>query len=140
MLELRHAVPEIVRIRRVAAVNLSTDPNAGQDVADKVEFWSPDAVVDLRAAEEPDGIERELIIIVHEGLLYQRGGRLRRAVKVQLVHAPLVVSFDLSTQRAWRIDRAGYRRFAARTLVYPYVLAVVRRLPTMLRRPLLGAR
>ena len=43
MLELRHMVPEVVDVRRVAVVDMSTDRHAGQDTADKLRFWSPEA-------------------------------------------------------------------------------------------------
>jgi hypothetical protein len=140
MLELRHMVPEVVDVRRVAVVDMSTDRHAGEDTADKLRFWSPEARVEVTAPDGPAGGDWDLVIIVHDGLLYQRGRRLLRTVKAQLAETPLVATLDLSFQRAWRIDRNGYGAFSRRAWVYPYLLAVVRRLPAPLRRPLLGMR
>ena len=140
MLELRHVVPGVVDARRVGVVDMSSDRYAGQDTADKVRFWSPEAQVEVMAPDTPAGGKWDLVIIIHDGLMYQRGRRLLRVVKTQLSNTPLVVTFDLCFQRAWRIDRNGYGAFSRRAWAYPYLLAVVRRLPAPLRRPLLGTR
>jgi len=140
MLELRHMVPEVVRAQRVGVVDLSMVQHAGEDTADKVRFLMPEGRVEVVAPDGPAGGDWDLVIIVHDGLMYQRGRQLLRAVKAQLANAPLVVTFDLSFQRVWRIDRNGYAAFSRRAWAYPYLLAAVRRLPAPLRRPLLGTR
>jgi len=139
MLELRHMVPEVEHAQRVGIVDLSTVQNAGEDTVDKVRFWVPESRVEVVAPDGPAGGDWDLVIIVHDGLVYQRGRQLRRAVKAQLASTSLVVAFDLHFQRAWRVDRDAYGAFARRARAYPYLLAAVRRLPAFLRRPLLGA-
>ena len=119
-------------------VDLSPGRQAGEDMADKVRFWSPEAQVEVMAPEKPAGGKWDLVIIIHDGLMYRRGRRLLRAVKSQLPNTPLVATFDRGFQRVWRIDRDGYGAFSRRAWVYPYLLAVVRRLPAPLRRPILG--
>jgi len=140
MLELRHMVPEVVRAQRVAVVDLSPVRHSGEDTANKVRFWSPEAQVEVVATDGPALGDWDLVIIVHEGLMYRRGRQLLRAVKAQLANTSLVATFDLSFQRVWRIDRNGYAAFSRRAWAFPYLLAAVRRLPAPLRRPLLGTR
>jgi hypothetical protein len=140
MLELRHMVPEVARAQRVAVVDLSPGRIAGEDTADKVRFWSPEAHVEVMAPDGPANGDWDLLIIVHDGLMYRRGRQLMRLVKAQLANTPFVATFDLRFQRAWRVDRNGYGAFSRRAWVYPFLLAAVRRLPVPLRRPLLGTR
>ncbi len=140
MLELRHMVPEVARAQRVAVVDLSSGRHAGEDMADKMRFWSPETQVEVITPDGQAGGDWDLMIIVHDGLMYRRGRQLMRVVKAQLANTPLVAAVDLRFQRAWRIDHSSYGAFSRRAWVYPFLLAAVRRLPAPLRRPLLGTR
>ena len=73
MLELRHMVPEVAHARRVAVVDLSPGRHAGEDTADKVRFWSAEVHVEVIAPDDPAGGDWDLVIIVHDGLMYRRG-------------------------------------------------------------------